>query len=563
MNDENLVSLADRTQRERNEIARKGAHATNKARRRKKAVSDLVRDMMDRPLTEEQREELLEKNPYLEDEDAVYAAAMVSTQMQFALRSRVRDEDGNRVYVCTPRESIAAFAALAEMDAEAMGRDEQRRDVWRMDPMDLTTDMVAPYRAIHQFYDGELDLGDVVLRGGRGGAKSSFAAQIALEVMEQDPHANVVYGRRYAVDLRHTVYASFVRLLNEKGMAGAWDLTTSPMRATRRETGTAVYFFGMDKAEELKSFVPEVGYVKLLLFEEADEMMGDEQMDSAADTFLRANGQEGARQLRLKVFNPPASRNNFMNEWCAAHVGDPRTRTYDFSYLNVPPEWLGQTFLDRAARAKEERPEWYRNNYLGEVTGEGGELFGDVEERRITDEEAWRLLDRAYQGLDFGFEHPMAFVRVAYDPEARTVYALSEHVERHADLGDFMRGVQSLDVDGPGGARYEAMRNEVICDAAEPDRIRQLLDWGWDAVASVKRWRGGGRAYSWDWLRTRHIVVDPSRTPHLAHELRTLEFERVRGGFSSRYPDIGEDAVMATIYALNRIIRRAAEYDGY
>lgn len=562
MNDENLIPFTERSESEVREMNRRGGVRSGQTRRRKKAVSDLVRDMMDRPLTEEQREELLEKNPYLEDEDAVYAAAMVSTQMQFALRSRVMDEDGNRVYVCTPRESIAAFAALAEMDAEAMGRDEQRSDVWRMDPMDLTVDMVAPYRAIHQFYDGELDLGDVVLKGGRGGAKSSFAAQIALEVMEQDPNANVVYGRRYAVDLRHTVYASFVRLLNEKGMAGEWDLTTSPMRATRRETGTAVYFFGMDKAEELKSFVPEVGYVKLLLFEEADEMMGDEQMDSAADTFLRANGHEGARQLRMKVFNPPASRNNFMNEWCAAHVGDPASRIFDFSYLNVPPEWLGEAFLDRAARAKAERPEWYRNNYLGEVTGEGGELFANVTERRLADDEVWELLGRSWQGLDFGYEHPMAYVRVAYDPERDEVVALAEHVERHARLDAFMDGVRSLDVAGPGGSRYEAMRNEVICDSAEPDRIRELLDMGWDAVASVKRWKGGGRAYAWDWLRTRRsIVVDPSRTPNLAHELRTLEFERVRGGFSSRYPDLGEDCVMATIYALNRVIRNAG--DGY
>ena len=91
-----------------------------------------------------------------------------------------------------------------------------------------------------------------------------------------------------------------------------------------------------------------------------------------------------------------------------------------------------------------------------------------------------------------------------------------------------------------------------------------MLDWGWDAVRAVKRWKGGGRAYGWDWLRQRaRIVVDPSRTPELARELRELEFERVRGGYSSRYPTDGEDAVMATIYALNRVIRDAAEYDGY
>lgn len=546
MNDDNLIRpMEDLTANERRESASRAGVASGKARRAKRDMARLASIMLAQGTSGTKGgANVSAMFPDL-GEDVTMAAQVVAGQINAAAKGNVR--------------AARYLDELAEREAAREGRERR----YEVSPMDLTTDMVRPYRDLHAFYDGTIDLDDMVFRGGRGGAKSTLAAQLALETMMQDDAANVVFGRRYSSDLRHTVYTSFVRLLNERGLAGDFEVTRTPLRCTRRDTGTAAYFFGMDNAEQLKSFVPEVGYVKLLVFEEADEMMGDEQMDSAADTFLRANGQEGARQLRLKVFNPPASRNNFMNEWCATHVGDPRSRVYDFSFLNVPPEWLGQTFLDRAARAKAERPEWYRNNYLGEVTGEGGELFGDVEERRIADDEAWRLLDRSHQGLDFGYEHPMAFVRVAYDPEARTVYALSERVERHADLGEFMRGVQSLDVDGPGGARYEAMRNEVICDAAEPDRIRMLLDWGWDAVASVKRWRGGGRAYSWDWLRTRHIVVDPSRTPHLAHELRTLEFERVRGGFSSRYPDLGEDAVMATIYALNRIIRRAAEYDGY
>lgn len=41
----------------------------------------------------------------------------------------------------------------------------------------------------------------------------------------------------------------------------------------------------------------------------------------------------------------------------------------------------------------------------------------------------------------------------------------------------------------------------------------------------------------------------------MARELRTLEFERTRDGYSSAYPDLGEDCVMALIYALNRVIR--------
>ena len=59
-------------------------------------------------------------------------------------------------------------------------------------------------------------------------------------------------------------------------------------------------------------------------------------------------------------------------------------------------------------------------------------------------------------------------------------------------------------------------------------------------------------------------MIDPKRTPSFAKELRTLEFEQLKdGSFSSKYPSIGEDAVMATIYALNRVIMASKEDDSY
>lgn len=539
MNDSNLIrSLEERTPSERRESAANAGIASGKARRAKRDMRNLARMMLEQDVPEgKQRESMAALFPDL-GEEITWATSVVAGQVNAASKGSVKS---------------AAFLQELALQDEQRAAGERR---YSMSALDMTTDCIAPYRDIHRFFDGDLELDDVVLRGGRGGIKSTFAAHVAYEVMEQDANANVVFGRRFASDLRHTVYTAFVRLLNELGVADQWEITKSPLRCTRRESGTAVYFFGFDNAEQLKSFQPEAGYVKLLVFEEADEMMGDEQMDSAADTFLRANGFEGARQLRLKVFNPPPSRHNFMNEWCAAHVGDPRVRIFDFSYLNVPPEWLGQSFLDRAARAKAERPEWYRNNYLGEVTGEGGELFGNVVERAISDEDRWRLLELSYQGLDFGYEHPQAFVRVAYEPEADRVTVLDEVVRRRCRLDAFMDEVAQTGA-SITGRHYVPIQNEVICDSAEPDRIAELRDWGWDAVGSVKRWKGGGRAYSWDWLRQRReIVVDPSRTPHVASELRSLEFERVRDGFTSRYPDVGEDGVMAIIYALNRVIRR-------
>ena len=532
MNDSNLIPLNRRTQSERKEIASMGAAATNEIRRRKRDMKALASVMLSQNLQGEAASKVKGLFPDL-DGEATMAARIMAGQINAASKGNTR---------------AAQFLA----DLQERGSDASDRPPYHLDALNMTTDCIAPYRALHGFYDGNLDMLDMVFKGGRGGIKSSFASELAYETMLQDPNANVVFGRRFKSDLKDSVYTTFLKVIAANGATDDWEITKSPPRCTYKPTGTSAYFFGFDNAEQLKSFTPEVGYVKLLVFEEADEMLGNEQMDSAADTFLRSNGFEGARQLRLKVFNPPASKSNFMNEWVAEHIGDPDVSIFDFCYTNVPREWLGEGFLLRAEKAKREKPEWYRNNYLGEVTGEGGELFSNVEECELSDDQVAELESTCYQGLDFGYEHPMVFIRVHYDPETDTVTPLFEHVQVHAKLSDFLKSIDKY--------KYR----ETICDSAEPDRIDEMLEWDWDAVKAVKRWKGGGRSFSWEWLRQRsRIRIDPSRTPHLAHELRTLEFEKVKGGYSSRYPDLGEDCVMATIYALNRVIRQASVYDAY
>lgn len=533
MNDSNLTPINERTPSEVREMTRKGGIASGKARRAKRDMKALASVMLSQStFGTKGGSNVAALFPDLGD-DVTMAAQIVAGQINAASKGNTK-----------------AAQFLTDLQERASGASDKPE--YHLDALNMTVDCIAPYRALHGFYDGSTDLLDMVFKGGRGGIKSSFASELAYETMMQDRNANVVFGRRFKSDLKDSVYTTFIKVIEANGNIDDWDILKSPPRCTYKPNGTSAYFFGFDNAEQLKSFSPETGYVKLLVFEEADEMLGNEQMDSAADTFLRSNGYEGARQLRLKVFNPPPSKNNFMNEWVAEHISDPDVAIFDFCYTNVPREWLGEGFFLRAEKASKEKPEWYRNNYLGEVTGVGGELFANVVEQTITDEQVKDMEQTCYQGLDFGYEHPMAFIRVHYDPESDTVTPFFEHVQVHAKLSDFLKGIDQY--------KYR----ETVCDSAEPDRIEEMLDWDWDAIKAVKRWKGGGRSFSWEWLRQRsRIVVDPARTPNLARELRTLEFERVKGGFSSRYPDLGEDCTMATIYALNRVIRQASAYDAY
>lgn len=418
--------------------------------------------------------------------------------------------------------------------------------VYRMSPLDLTADFIDAYRDIWRTLEGDGHLREVVIKGGRGSGKSSFAAELAFEVMMRDPEANIVYLRRYQSDLRPTVFQQFCRIIAKHGAEDAWKVTSAPMQCTRKETGGSVYFFGADNPVQAKSFTPDKGHVALLILEECDELRGLDYVQDAQLTYLRANADESAKQLSLMVFNPQPSRRNWMNRHVEELKDDPDVLVVDACYTHVPQEWLGQRFLQQAEWMEEHRPELYRNKLLGEVTGTGGELFSNVEERTITDEQidAMEMHGWMHQGVDWGYEHPNVFIRVAYDPETDTVWPVFEKYQRRANAENFQRGIR----------RFRA--NETICDSADPDKIADWVDLGWNAYAAVKRWKGGGRSYAWEWLRSvSRIAVDPERTPKLLEELQTLEFESLRDGtYSTAYPDVGEDGVMATIYALNRVI---------
>ena len=308
-------------------------------------------------------------------------------------------------------------------------------------------------------------------------------------------------------------------------------------------------FVGADKPISLKSYNLPFGYIKLLINEECDEMAGIEQLDNIYDTFIRAD----APSLNIKVFNPPKSANNFMNEYTASKVGDSLTYISHSYYYNVPVEWLGKRFFERAEWFKEHKPKYYANNYLGEVTGTGGAIFDNIELREITDDEI-KKMSYFYHGLDFGYEHPQAFIKCYYDFETEILYPVEEAYSKRCKNSTFARKIK----------QYKNV--EIIADSARPDNISEMNDWGFDVIGAVKRWGSNkGRDYCWEWLRQcNKIVIDRARTPHLADEMTKLEFELLKDGtFSSEYPKLGEDCVCALIYGLNRVIRESRREDLY
>ena len=100
------------------------------------------------------------------------------------------------------------------------------------------------------------------------------------------------------------------------------------------------------------------------------------------------------------TYNPPKSVQSWINK--EVLIRQPNRLIHHSTYLDVPRQWLGDIFFVEAEYLKQNNEQAYKHEYLGEVTGTGGEVFSNVLIREITDEEI-KGFDYVYRGLDFGF----------------------------------------------------------------------------------------------------------------------------------------------------------------
>ena len=380
----------------------------------------------------------------------------------------------------------------------------------------------------HTYYD---------LHGGRGGLKSSF---ISLEIvlgMMKDKEANAAIFRKYGVTLRESVYEQILWAIDVLGVSHLWETGVSPMQCIYRPTGQKIVFRGLDKAKKTKSIKVSHGYFKYLWFEELDEFAGIEEIRTVQQSVLRG----GSKFVVFKSFNPPISISNWANQY----VNEPRADAlrHKSCYLDAPPEWLGQQFLDDAEHLKEVNERAYRHEYLGEPVGTGGQVFEFLEIRTITDEEL-RQFDRIYQGIDFGWmPAQMAFIRCSYRPNHEKVYLMDEYVGRKISNEDLAKEIKRRHYDD----------YFIMCDSAEPKSIFDLRFR--DVWAQAVNKRPGSVEYGMKWLQRRTIVIDPARTPCAYKEIIEYEYDRDKdGNFLSGYPDKNNHCVDALRYALSRIM---------
>ena len=390
------------------------------------------------------------------------------------------------------------------------------------------------FHPLHRALKAE-EYGEYWLMGGRGSGKSSFISlQIVLGLM-RDSEANAIIYRKVAAQLRTSVYAQMRWAINQLGLGRWFKFYKSPLQIECLKTGQMILFRGADDPGKSKSIKLEKGYFKYLWFEELTEFDGMEDVRTIKISVFR---QEG-KAVTFYSYNPPKSLRSWVNAESKNPI--PGRLVHKSDYTMLPKSWLGETFLTDAAYLERTNETAYRNIYLGETTGSGGQVFDNLRLRPITGEERGGF-DSVLCGMDFGFANdPDAFLRMYYNRHRATLYVFEELYARRLSAGELCRRLKSM-----------AENEIVVCDSSEPRMIATLREFGIRALAAKKG--PGSVDHGVRWLQDlREIVIDPATCPNAAREFEGYEYEKDRSGnFLAAYSRRDDHCVDAARYGLER-----------
>lgn len=372
------------------------------------------------------------------------------------------------------------------------------------------------------------------LKGGRGSTKSSFISVNIILGMMRDADANAVCIRKVGLYLKDSVYEQLIWAIDKLGVTEKWKTKLSPLELVYIPTGQRILFRGADKPQKLKSTKVHKGYIRYIWYEETAEFTGIEEIRTINQSLMRG----GEKFDVFYSFNPPKSQRNWVNK----EVTDFRDgkRVHHSDYLSVPSSWLGKKFFEEAEHLKEIKPEAYKHEYLGEVTGTGGEVFTNIKSRVISNEEI-NSFDRIKRGCDFGYaSDPFVYIICNFDKKRRRLFIFDE-----------------ISMVGLSNARAAEMikakghySQTIICDNAEPKSIAEFRNLGLRAAGARKG--PDSVNYGIKFLQSLdEIIIDRDRCPYAWEEFYNYELEPDgNDGFKAEFPDKNNHTIDAVRYAL-------------
>ena len=300
----------------------------------------------------------------------------------------------------------------------------------------------------------------------------------------------------------------------------------------------ASYFVSNKLNEQLKSTTWDYIWI-----EEATEFT----LDALDEIFLTLRGTRGSGQLVLS-FNPPHSSRHHIYKFYERYKDDDPQRIH-FYYKDNP--FLPDRYKKRLESYKDKDEGLYKRYTLGEwgVSTTEGLVFTHWKTADINTI-GWRE-NNIVGGVDFGWNHPNAFVLTALDDD--TIIVVDAFKKQHITTEDFAYLIKKTIQDNG----IDVGDIVIYADSAEPDRIKILLDAGL-VVTGVKK---HSVLSGIDKIKERDFILNQGLKDYI-DELRNYRWARdlKTGEPLDAVVKENDDLLDATRYALEGYLENTGEY---
>ena len=366
-----------------------------------------------------------------------------------------------------------------------------------------------------------------VIYGGAGSGKSVFVAQRLVYRFFAESGHNALVLRKIGRTTRLSTWALVLSILSQWRLLGLVQVNNSNFQISNPWNGNQIIFSGLDDREKIKSITFESGPLTDIWVEEATEF--DDEDITQLD--LRLRGKARQRFQLTLTFNPVIATHPIKRRFIDSP--DERTTILHTTYLDN--RFLDDEYKSVLDRLKITAPEYYQVYCLGQWGQLGNVVFSNfvIEDHPYTVND----FDTLYVGLDFGYNHASAFE--IFGERDDEIYALDEVYARGLTNPELIEEVKKIMPPG---------RQLITADSAEPDRIKEFRQAGYNIVGATK---GADSVRAGiEFARRYKLHIHKTRCPGLAKEIPALQYRKDKDGNSLDEPiALMDDAIAAMRYA--------------
>jgi len=374
-----------------------------------------------------------------------------------------------------------------------------------------------------------------IFYGGAGSGKSVFVAQRFVERMIKYPWYNVIAIRKTSAENHDSTFALICQIINKWNLYQLFTINRS--KGDEKITclnGSEMLFKGAKderELEKLKSVTFQNGVVNHIWLEEATGLL-ENDYDQIE---LRLRGTSRYKKQITMTFNPIRETHWIKKRFFDRHIDNiAKIKT---TYKDN--RFLTEEDIKRIEGKKEVNPLYYQIYGLGDWGQIEGVVFTNYTIKKCSQDDEW--YDDIDQGMDFGFEHPSVFIRIGW--KDGKPYIFQEVSRRHKTNTEYINEVERK----YGEALNKVKKKTTIADSAEPARIKDWKQKGWNIIPSRKGRDSYG--YGIDYLKSHELIIDPSCVRMIEEVQGFSKKKDGNGNWIDDYVRIDDDAIAACRYA--------------